>query len=94
MREWLKGLRSLGDGHGKSAAAFDTRLSAPVMFTGRAGNRIASRLRKIGYSEAGKPDSFLVDKENKLLDGEAERAHSWGRSLADAVVGAEGTATG
>lgn len=86
VREWLKGLRSLGDGRGRSAAAFDTRLSAPVMFTGRAGNRIASRLRKIGYSEAGTPGSFLVDKENKLLDGEIARAQEWGRSLAEALA--------
>jgi flavodoxin len=94
VREWLGGLRSLGDGHGKSAAAFDTRLSAPPMFTGRAGTRIAKRLRKIGYAGLGETESFLVDKQNRLLDGETDRAEAWGRTLAEAVVAAGDAAEG
>lgn len=86
VREWLDGLRSLGDGHGRSAAAFDTRLAAPPMFTGRAGTRIAKRLHKIGYTLVGEAASFLVDKENRLLDGETGRAEAWGRELAEAAV--------
>jgi flavodoxin len=94
VREWLGGLRSLGDGHGKSAAAFDTRLSAPPMFTGRAGTRIAKRLRKIGYAPVGETESFLVDKENRLLDGETDRAEAWGRELAEALAATGGEANG
>jgi hypothetical protein len=85
VREWLGGLRSLGDGHGKRCTAFDTRLSAPTMFTGRAGTRVAKRLRKIGYAEIDAPASFVVDKESKLLDGETGRAEEWGRRLVELV---------
>ena len=60
MREWLKGLRSLGDCHGTSAAAFDTRLSAPVMFTRRAGNRMSGRLRKMAQDGRGRGDRGRV----------------------------------
>lgn len=78
LREWFE---HLGRGDGKKAAAFDTRLSAPPLFTGRASQGIAKRLRKSAFRTAGKPVSFLVDKQNHLLDGELKRAQDWGRQL-------------
>jgi len=84
LREWLASLES---GAGKRAAVFDTRLSAPPMFTGRAGVRIAKRLRKLGFVTVDEPASFLVDKKNRLLDGELARATEWGRRLADDRLG-------
>lgn len=79
LREWFE---HLGRGEGKRAAAFDTRLSAPPLFTGRASLRIAKHLRKSAFETAGEPVSFLVDKKNHLLDGELKRAQDWGRQLA------------
>ncbi|NUR30174.1 MAG: flavodoxin [Catenulispora sp.] len=79
LREWFE---RLGRGGGKRAAAFDTRLSAPPLFTGRASRRIAKRLRKSEFDTADEPVSFLVDKQNHLLAGELERAQAWGKRLA------------
>lgn len=75
-------LEDLPAGAGKSSAAFDTRLSGPVLFTGHASKPIAKRLRQRGYTPAAAPASFLVDKENRMLDGELDRAVAWGKSLA------------
>jgi hypothetical protein len=78
LREWLA---DLDTGVGRRAAAFDTRLSAPPLFTGRASLVIARRLRRAGFEPAAEPISFLVDKGNRLLDGELARAEEWGRTL-------------
>ena len=80
------GLRELfdqvGEGSRVAAAAFDTRLDGTAIFTGRASRRIARRLRDHGFRLVTAPESFLVDKHNHLLDGEADRATSWGRAVA------------
>jgi len=84
------GLRELFDRlehEGGPAAAFDTRIDAPAVFTGRASRGIARRLRDHGFGLVADPESFLVDKHNHLLDGEAPRAEAWGRSLAARMVG-------
>jgi len=78
LREWFDGLpRSTG-----RAAAFDTRVDAAAVLTGRASKGIAKRLSRHGYALASGPESFLVDKNNHLCDGEADRATEWGRRLA------------
>jgi len=64
------------------AAAFDTRLAAPVMFTGRASKGIAALLRQHGLMLLAPAESFLVTKENVLRPGEEDRAQDWGRELA------------
>jgi hypothetical protein len=79
LREWFD---TLGDGHVHAAVAFDTRADAPVLLTGRASTGIAKRLAKHGYRVVDDPESFLVDKHNHLLVGEAERAKRWGLDLA------------
>lgn len=76
----------LGAGSGRPAAAFDTRLQAPPMFTGRASKPIARHLRSAGYRLVADPESFLVGKDNQLADGELDHAASWGRALAAAVT--------
>lgn len=79
LRDWFS---ALGEGDGKRSAAFDTRFDAAAVLTGRASNGIARRLRSHGYTLVMKPQSFLVDKHNRLLDGEADRAMQWGSRLA------------
>jgi hypothetical protein len=84
LRDWIKDLPGLP---GVTAAAFDTRLGSvsPVM-SGRASKGIARRLRHHGFDLVAEPRSFLIGKDNHLLDGEAERATVWGAALAESIV--------
>jgi hypothetical protein len=77
VRDWLAGLGRLTT----AAAAFDTRLSGPPLFTGQAAKGIASQLRRHGLTVIAEPESFLVTKTNKLYPGELVRAREWGVSL-------------
>jgi hypothetical protein len=79
LREWLHGT---GPGQGRPAAAFDTRFDGAAMMTGSASNGIAHRLGQHGYQLAVPAASFLVSKQNALLQGEAARARAWGATLA------------
>jgi Flavodoxin len=89
LRELLDQLS--GQTH-SAAAAFDTRIDGPAVFTGRASRGIARRLRDHGFHLVTAPESFLLDKHNHLLDGEADRATSWGRAVAaTATVAGRGT---
>jgi hypothetical protein len=78
LRDWFDGLAG-GD---TPAAAFDTRVDASAVLTGRASKGIARRLRHHGFAVMIDPESFLVDNENHLLAGEAHRAETWGAALA------------
>lgn len=77
LREWFDGVEVLP----RAAAAFDTRIDASAVLTGRASKGIAKRLRKHGCALVAEPESFLVDKESHLIDHEAERARAWGAQL-------------
>lgn len=79
VREWLSGLKR---GEGIPAAAFDTRLSAPAIMTGRASAGIAKRLRRLGFTPVCEPADFLVDKQNHLLPDQIDHARQWGRQIA------------
>jgi len=81
VREWLS---TIGPVRTK-AAAFDTRVSSPTLFTGRASKGIARQLTRHGLTLIAGPESFLVDKKSHLLPGELERAHAWGVGLGAAV---------
>ena len=78
IREWLASL-SRAD---TRAAAFDTRIKAPLLFTGRASRSISRHLVRLGLDVVAPPESFLVDKKSHLLPGELERARAWGATLA------------
>lgn len=78
VREWLDGLRPAPG----AAAAFDTRIQAPALLTGQASHGISKALRKHGVREVVPPESFLVTKENRLVDGESIRAKAWGARIA------------
>ena len=83
LRDWFHGLPRVQNA---GAAAFDTRIDAPAIVTGRASKGIEHRLMHLGYDLVADPVSFLVDKDSHLLPGEAERATSWANELAASVV--------
>ncbi len=87
LREWFD---DLDRRHG-AAAAFDTRVDASPAFTGRASKAIARRLRHHGSTTVVDPESFLVTKDGRLLDDEADRARAWGASLVDMSTDSERT---
>jgi flavorubredoxin len=87
LRDWIDALPKQA---GRRVAAFDTRVDVPAAISGRASKGIARRLRKHGCDLVTDPESFLVDKENHLLEGEVERAEAWGARLAAALEGSAG----
>ena len=84
LREWFDRLGELT----AKTAAFDTRMKGPGALTGRASKGIAKRLREHGGVPVVDPRSFLVTKENRLLDHEQEHAREWGKQLATPVIDA------
>jgi Flavodoxin domain len=88
VREWLG---SLGQ-HTLFAAAFDTRVKGPAALSGRASKAISRSLARHGMFVVASPESFLVDKNSRLLPGEVERAAAWGASLARTVQAKRGAA--
>lgn len=79
LRDWFGGLAKIDR---VPAAAFDTRIDASPLLTGRASKGIAKQLTRHGFRLVADPESFLVDKENHLLVGESVRAVDWGAGLA------------
>jgi len=81
IREWLASLEEVH----ALAAAFDTRFRGHVALTGSASRGIHRRLRRLGCLVVPKRESFVVDKQHRLVDGELARARAWGASLAAAA---------
>ncbi len=81
LRDWFDNRPELS----VPAAAFDTRLDAAPLFTGRASKGIARRLRHAGATIVVPPESFLVTKANELVTNEADHARAWGAHLAREV---------
>src|ERR1017187_5743439 len=81
VREWISSL----DNFHMRAAAFDTRIKAPAILTGRASVGIARALSRRGVTAVTRPESFLVTKAGHLLPGETDRARAWGRQIAAVV---------
>jgi hypothetical protein len=82
LRDWFDTLDHLST----RAAAFDTRMDGPGAFTGHASKGIAKRLRHHGCTLVAEPMSFLVTKENHLVDEEAGHARDWGAQLRAALA--------
>jgi hypothetical protein len=79
LREWLHALPAAD---GVTAAAFDTRMDGPVLFTGQASRTIARQLRRRGYRVLTPRHSFAISKQNGLDASQAERGRTWGQALA------------
>jgi hypothetical protein len=83
IREWLAALRGPAP---RLAAAFDTRFKKPRLVTGSAARGVEKRLRELGCTVAAPAESFFVSgTTGPLLDGEVERARSWGERLGSLV---------
>jgi hypothetical protein len=80
LRDWFGAIGDLG---GKASAAFDTRIDAPAILTGRASRGISRRLHEAGALSFVEPESFLVDRRSALVEGEDERAAGWGPASRD-----------
>jgi menaquinone-dependent protoporphyrinogen IX oxidase len=80
LREWLERQRRLSP----VVAVFDTRSDAPALLTGRAARSLAHRVTRAGGRLVIAPQSFLV-KDNRLVDGELDRARRWGQDLAERI---------
>jgi len=82
LRDWFEDLPMCT---ASRAVAFDTRFAGPPALTGRASKGIGNRLRHHGFELLAAPESFLVDKQNHLVDGEVERARRWASELLQSV---------
>jgi len=89
LRDWFGRLA----GRQALAAAFDTRLVGIPAVTGRASHGIGRLLKRHGYSLVVPAESFLVSKENLVVDGETSRARRWGVALGAAAAIAHAPAT-
>jgi hypothetical protein len=63
------------------AVAFDTRFDKPMLITGSAAKKIASRLTRKGYSVLEARSFFVEATGGPLAGGERDRAFRWGREL-------------
>lgn len=85
IREWLGHLN--GGPHSELVATFDTRVHKVRHLPGSAAKSAGKGLRQLGYDALAKPESFYVgDVSGPLLDGELDRARSWGEQLAALAV--------
>ena len=83
LRDWFTTLApTVG-----SAAAFDTRVDAPALITGRASKGINRQLLRHGLRVVTEPMSFLVTKDNTLVPGQLAAAKEWGELLAGSLTG-------
>ena len=83
IREWIKAVRF--DSPDIACATFDTKVDKPPL-PGAASKKAEKKLRKKGVRIVLEAETFDVDgMTGPLLDGEAERAHVWGETLASAA---------
>jgi hypothetical protein len=82
VREWLDGVSGAD---GKPAIAYDTRVVAPSLLTGRAASGIEKGLRGHGFRIVAKAESFMIDTHQRLRFGEVDRARKWGARMAASV---------
>ncbi len=80
LREWLAAMPTLRDG--LPVATFDTKIDRPPM-PGSAARATRRRLRRLGAKAIARPASFYVTSTpGPIVDGELERARTWGHDLA------------
>ena len=87
LHEWLEAVR--GPASGLSAAAFDTRGSGHPLLAkmDHAARTEEKLLGKVGATVIAPAEHFFVaDTKGPLVDGEEDRARTWGSALAGMVA--------
>jgi hypothetical protein len=85
LREWLATARPHED-HPVRVAVYDTRASKVRRLPAAAGPSAARLAKRRKFATVGRPVAFLVNEiQGPLLEGELDRAHSWGRTLSAAI---------
>jgi hypothetical protein len=85
LREWLASTYHTGV-QTLHVAVFDTRARTVRRLPVAAGPKAAHLAKGREFELVGRPMAFLVDDiQGPLLDGELDRARSWGHSLAAAL---------
>lgn len=80
IRDWLSALPA---SRRLTVATFDTRVGSVRHLPGSAAKAAAKEVRRRHLGRLVATESFYVgDMDGPLLDGELDRARSWGRSLA------------
>ncbi|MBT8198175.1 MAG: flavodoxin [Acidimicrobiia bacterium] len=84
IREWIKAVRI--DVPALACSTFDTKVEKPPL-PGAASKKAEKKLRKKGVRIVLEAETFDVDgMTGPLIDGELERAHVWGETLASAAA--------
>jgi hypothetical protein len=82
LREWLETVRPATD-RPVHVAVYDTRVTKVRRLPAAAGPSAARLAKRRRFARVDRPVAFLVDDtQGPLVDGEVERATSWGRSMA------------
>lgn len=90
LREYLASMRADA---GVIAAAFDTRIKGPMLFTGSAATSATKQLQKVRFKRVEQPRSFVLEgATGPLVDRmpreELDAARMWGATLAAAAASA------
>ena len=88
LREYLASVRAES---GVVAAAFDTRIKGPMLFTGSAATSATKQLQKVRFKQVEPPRSFVLEgATGPLVDRvpkeELDSARAWGATLAASVA--------
>ena len=87
LREWLAAFQPAA---GVVAAAFDTRIKGPMLFTGSAATSVTKQLQK-HIKQVDPPRSFVLDGAtgpltDRVSKEELAAARAWGRTLGAQVT--------
>jgi len=88
IREWIASLRP---GTDVVAAAFDTRVKGPMLFTGSAATSATKLLQRARIGRVQPPRSFVLEGAtgplaDRVARDELDAARAWGASLAAEVA--------
>ena len=91
LREYLASIRAEP---GVAAAAFDTRVKGPMLFTGSAATSATKQLQKVRFKRVEPPRSFVLEGatgplHDRMSKEELDAARDWGASLASTAAASE-----
>ena len=88
LREYLASVRAEP---GVVAAAFDTRIKGPMLFTGSAATSATKQLQKVRFKRVEPPRSFVLEGAtgpvvDRMSTESLDEARGWGATLAATVA--------